>query len=84
MQPGDAVVEYAIKEEDEDGMVVVLALTAVQDVVLVRQFGPGPEAILLELPAGVVEPDSSPAETAGTELPRRPRPPGPARIGFPI
>jgi ADP-ribose pyrophosphatase len=36
--------------------------------VLVRQFRPGPEAVLLELPAGVVEPGAEPAETAADEL----------------
>ena len=66
VQPGGAVVEYEIK--DEDAMVVVLALTALREVVLVRQFRPGPEAILLELPGGVIDPGASPAETAVTEL----------------
>jgi ADP-ribose pyrophosphatase len=65
-QPGGDVVEYEIK--DEDDMVAVLALTDAREVVLVRQFRPGPEAILLELPAGVVDPGSNPADAAAAEL----------------
>jgi ADP-ribose pyrophosphatase len=52
-QPGGEMVDYEIK--DEDDLVAVLALTPALEVVLVRQFRPGPEAILLELPAGVLE-----------------------------
>ena len=65
-QPGGAVVEYEVK--DEDDMVAVLALTDERNVVLVRQFRPGPEAILLELPAGVIEPGADPADAAAEEL----------------
>ncbi len=65
-QPGGELVEYEIK--DEDDMVAVLALTQNREVVLVRQFRPGPEAVLLELPAGVVDPGAEPAETAAAEL----------------
>jgi ADP-ribose pyrophosphatase len=64
--PGGEIVDYEIK--DEDDMVAVLALTETRDVVLVRQFRPGPEAVLLELPAGVVDAGAEPAETAATEL----------------
>jgi ADP-ribose pyrophosphatase len=65
-QPGGEVVEYETK--DEDDMVAVLALTDAREVVLVRQFRPGPEAVVLELPAGVVDPGHDPAETAAAEL----------------
>jgi ADP-ribose pyrophosphatase len=64
--PGGEVADYEIK--DEDDMVAVLALTAAREVILVRQFRPGPEAVLLELPAGVVDPGVAPAETAAAEL----------------
>jgi ADP-ribose pyrophosphatase len=64
--PSGELVDYEIK--DEDDMVAVLALTAADKVVLVRQFRPGPEAMLLELPAGVVEDGADPAETAAEEL----------------
>jgi ADP-ribose pyrophosphatase len=47
---------------------VVLALTAENEVVLVRQFRPGPEELLLELPGGVIEPGRSPIEVAAAEL----------------
>jgi ADP-ribose pyrophosphatase len=64
--PNGDVVDYEIK--DEEDMVAVLALTRESRVVLVRQFRPGPEAVLLELPAGVVDPGAEPAETAAAEL----------------
>jgi ADP-ribose diphosphatase len=64
--PGGEIADYEVK--DEDDMVAVLALTAAREVVLVRQFRPGPEATLLELPAGVVDPGAEPAETAAAEL----------------
>jgi ADP-ribose pyrophosphatase len=48
--------------------VALLALTASDEVVLVREFRPGPEDVLLELPGGVVESDQSPLEAARTEL----------------
>jgi ADP-ribose pyrophosphatase len=64
--PNGEIADYEIK--DEDDMVAVLALTQESRVVLVRQFRPGPETILLELPAGVVDPGAEPAETAAAEL----------------
>ena len=64
--PSGEETDYEIKDEDE--MVAVLALTDSRDVVLVRQFRPGPEAIMLELPAGVVEAGAEPARTAADEL----------------
>lgn len=48
--------------------VVVLALTPENEVVLARQFRPGPEEVLLELPGGLVDPGRSPAEAARAEL----------------
>lgn len=48
--------------------VAVLALTPSQDVVLVREFRPGPEAVLLELPGGVIERGQAPVDAAGAEL----------------
>jgi ADP-ribose pyrophosphatase len=48
--------------------VAVLALTPDDEVVLVEEFRPGPEAILLELPGGVVEPGQAPIEAARAEL----------------
>jgi ADP-ribose pyrophosphatase len=52
-----------------DGDVVcILALTVDQHVILVRQFRPGPEALLLELPGGFLEPHQTPIQTAREEL----------------
>ena len=48
--------------------VAVLALTPTREVVLVREFRPGPEDVLLELPGGVVETDQTPIQAARTEL----------------
>ena len=48
--------------------VAVLALTDTQEVVLVREFRPGPEEILLELPGGQVEDGQTPEEAARAEL----------------
>src|SRR5258706_8400600 len=45
-----------------------LALTTHDMVLLVRQFRPGPEAILLELPGGGVSPGEDPALAAAREL----------------
>jgi ADP-ribose pyrophosphatase len=47
---------------------VILAMTAENQVLLVRQFRPGPEELLVELPGGVVEPGRSPIEVAAAEL----------------
>ncbi len=46
----------------------VLALTPEGQVVCVRQFRPGPDRVVLNIPGGFVEPDESPVEAAGREL----------------
>jgi ADP-ribose pyrophosphatase len=48
--------------------VAVLALTPARDVVLVREFRPGPEDVLVELPGGIVEPGEEPLEASRREL----------------
>jgi ADP-ribose pyrophosphatase len=53
---------------DLQDSVVVLALTADAHVVLARQFRPGPEEVLLELPGGVVDDGYSAVEAARAEL----------------
>ncbi len=61
--------KQSVYDINGDGDVVcILALTTEQDVILVRQFRPGPEAILLELPGGFIDPDQTPAEAAHAEL----------------
>ena len=58
--------EFEIKVEDDAA--VVLALTPDRQVVLVREFRPGPEESLLELPGGAVSPGEAPLEAARREL----------------
>jgi ADP-ribose pyrophosphatase len=48
--------------------VAVLALTEQEEVVLVRQFRPGPEQLLDELPGGVVDDGEEPLAAARREL----------------
>ncbi|HSV38452.1 MAG TPA: NUDIX hydrolase [Nocardioidaceae bacterium] len=48
--------------------VSVLALTEADEVVLVRQFRPGPDALMLNLPGGLVDPGESPTSAAAREL----------------
>jgi ADP-ribose pyrophosphatase len=64
--PNGAEAEFEIKQEPR--CVCVLALTTRQTVLLVHQFRPGPEAILLELPGGGVSPGEDPASAAAREL----------------
>lgn len=58
--------DLEVKVEPETA--TVLALTPRREVVLVREFRPGPEEWLLELPGGIVDPGESPAEAARREL----------------
>jgi ADP-ribose pyrophosphatase len=58
--------EFEIKVEDDTA--AVLALTSDGHVVLVREFRPGPEESLLELPGGAVSPGEAPFEAARREL----------------
>ena len=52
----------------EEDTAVVLGLTDAQDVVLVREYRPGPREALLELPGGLVDEGETPAEAATREL----------------
>jgi len=56
---------YAVETLD---YVTVVALTAGQELVLVRQFRPVVEALCLELPAGHVEPGETTEQSARREL----------------
>ena len=49
-------------------MVGVLALTPDGQVVCVRQFRPGPDRVVLNIPGGFVDPDETPEEAAAREL----------------
>lgn len=64
--PNGEVAEFELLELFDS--VAVLALTAAHEVILVREFRPGPMAVLLELPGGVVEIGQAPVEAAGSEL----------------
>lgn len=64
--PNGEVAEFELLELFDS--VAVLALTAAHEVILVREFRPGPMAVLLELPGGVVEIGQAPVEAAASEL----------------
>lgn len=64
--PDGSTTEFEVLELSDSA--AVLALTPQDEVVLVREFRPGPEAVLLELPGGVVEPGEAPLEAARAEL----------------
>jgi len=63
--PGGEEREFELKLEGDTA--VVLAITA-HDVALVREFRPGVEDSLLELPGGAVDSGEDPAEGARREL----------------
>ena len=58
--------EFEIKIEEDTA--VVIALTTSRDVVLVREYRPGPEEALLELPGGAIDPGEGPLDAARREL----------------
>jgi ADP-ribose pyrophosphatase len=64
--PGGDVARWDIL--DSGDTVAVLALTSEGNVVLARQFRPGPMAVLDELPGGFVDPGESPAAAGAREL----------------
>lgn len=53
--------------EESDG-VSVLALTDKNEIVLITQFRPGPDELVLEMPGGVVDKGESPIDAAIREL----------------
>lgn len=64
--PDGTVADYDIK--DEGRPVCVLALTPDLEVILAKQFRPGPEQVLLELPGGWVEDHEHPDQIIRQEL----------------
>ena len=64
--PGGEVADFEVLDLNDS--VAVLALTDERGVVLVREFRPGPEEMLLGLPGGVVEQGQSAYEAARAEL----------------
>lgn len=64
--PNGTTGKFYIRTERD--MAVVLALTVRREVVLVRQFRPGPMQTILELPGGFVDPDETAIDGAKREL----------------
>src|SRR5579872_3649919 len=63
---GTIVERYFVRESR--GFVVIFALTPDRRVVLVRQYKHGIGRVVLELPAGAIDPGETPMETARREL----------------
>jgi 8-oxo-dGTP pyrophosphatase MutT (NUDIX family) len=63
---GIVVDEYYVRESH--GFCVIFALTANDDVLLVRQYKHGAAQIVTELPAGMIDAGESPAACAAREL----------------
>ena len=64
--PGGGTASFEIKLEEATA--VILALTPALEVVLVREFRPGVEEWLLELPGGHLDDGEAPLEAARREL----------------
>lgn len=65
--PDGSVIEpYYVREHE--GFAVVFAVTVAADVVFVRQYKHGFGALVLELPAGMLEPGEDPLSCARREL----------------
>ena len=66
--PDGSMHEYATKEREDSHCIATVALTADGKAVVARQFRPGPEKILYELPGGGVETGEDWAAAAAREL----------------
>ena len=65
--PNGTVIEnYYVRESL--GFVMVFALTKAREVVLVRQYRYGIDAVIVELPAGSIDPGEDPLDCAKREL----------------
>jgi len=64
--PDGRIDEYDIK--DEGDAVCILGLTPDDEVIIAKQFRPGPEKVLLELPGGVRDKNESPDEAIKREF----------------
>lgn len=64
--PDGRVEEFDVKNEGNP--ICVLALTRDQQVILFKQFRPGPEQELLELPGGGIEKGEKPEDAVAREL----------------
>lgn len=64
--PDGRIDEYDIK--DDGPVVCLLAVTADQKIILAKQFRPGPEKVLLELPGGLVDLGEKPEKAIKREF----------------
>lgn len=64
--PNGDISDYYIKKEGPAA--AILALTQDQKIILFRQFRPGPNKVLMELPGGFIEPNEDPLTGASREL----------------
>ncbi|MDA2922794.1 NUDIX hydrolase [Patescibacteria group bacterium AH-259-L07] len=64
--PNNRITDFDIKHEGP--VACILALTEDNKVILTKQFRPGPEKILLELPGGDVDADETPEESIKREF----------------
>ena len=64
--PNGKKMDYDIKDEGQSA--VILALTPDNKVLLEKVFRPGPEIVLMELPAGFIENNEDPKVSAEREL----------------
>lgn len=64
--PNGAVQDFTIK--DERAAVCIFALTKNNEVIIAKQFRPGPEKVLMELPGGGLNSDELPIDCARREL----------------
>ncbi|MFA6296210.1 MAG: NUDIX hydrolase [Patescibacteria group bacterium] len=64
--PNGKAVDFDLKKEGP--FVCILAITKNNKVILAKQFRPGPEKILLELPGGYIDKGETPANAAKREL----------------
>jgi len=58
--------EFYIKKEGDP--ICALAITSEKEVILAKQFRPGPKKVLLELPGGCIEKEESPEHAMEREL----------------
>ena len=64
--PNGTESDFYIKKEGP--VVCTLAITKNHDVIIAKQFRPGPQEILLEMPGGGIEADETPEQAAEREL----------------
>lgn len=64
VRPDGTVDTYDIKDAEHGRCVSTIALTPDNQVIIARQFRPGPERVMEEIPGGVVEPHETDLEAA--------------------